>query len=163
MRENCFRRRRSIRSICATSTVSRRPSAPSKSPARAGTTSCSSVHLARGRRCSLSAFPRSSRQCRYFGDPTRECHCTPPMIQRYVSKISGPLLDRIDIRTEVPAVKDKELGAPSAAEEPIAVRRRVLEARQRQLERFKGDKKIYANAQMMPKLIRKYCAIAADG
>ena len=85
------------------------------------------------------------------------------MIQRYVSKISGPLLDRIDIHIEVPAVKYKELRAPSAAEESIAVRRRVLEARQRQLERFKGDKKIYANAQMMPKLIRKYCAIAADG
>ena len=101
--------------------------------------------------------------CGYFGDPTRECHCTPPMIQRYVSKISGPLLDRIDIHIEVPAVKYKELRAPSAAEESIAVRRRVLEARQRQLERFKGDKKIYANAQMMPKLIRKYCAIAADG
>src|SRR5437667_3538389 len=101
--------------------------------------------------------------CGYFGDPTRECHCTPPMIQRYVSKISGPLLDRIDIHIELPAVKYKELRAPSAAEESIAVRRRVLEARQRQLERFKGDKKIYANAQMMPKLIRKYCAIAADG
>src|SRR5437016_2114342 len=101
--------------------------------------------------------------CGFFNDPSRECTCTPPMIQRYVSKISGPLLDRIDIHIEVPAVKYKELRAPSAAEESIAVRRRVLEARQRQLERFKGDKKIYANAQMMPKLIRKYCAIAADG
>src|SRR5207247_3823854 len=66
--------------------------------------------------------------CGYFGDPTRECHCTPPMIQRYVSKISGPLLDRIDIHIEVPAVKYKELRAPSAAEESIAVRRRVIAA-----------------------------------
>src|ERR1700674_1237400 len=54
--------------------------------------------------------------CGYFGDPTRDCHCTPPMIQRYVSKISGPLLDRIDIHIEVPAVKYKELRAPSSAE-----------------------------------------------
>jgi len=50
--------------------------------------------------------------CGYFGDPTRECHCTPPMIQRYVSKISGPLLDRIDVHIEVPAVKYKELRSP---------------------------------------------------
>ena len=49
--------------------------------------------------------------CGYFGDPTRECHCTPPMIQRYVSRISGPLLGRIDVHIEVPAVKYKELSA----------------------------------------------------
>src|SRR6266481_8732984 len=51
--------------------------------------------------------------CGYFNDRTRECHCTPPVIQRYVSKISGPLLDRIDIHIDVPAVKYKELRAPS--------------------------------------------------
>ena len=101
--------------------------------------------------------------CGYFGDPTRECHCTPPLIQRYVSKISGPLLDRIDIHIEVPAVKYKELRAPSSSEESAAVRQRVLEARQRQLRRFAAEKKIYANAQMMPKLIRKFCAISAEG
>src|SRR5215471_5284874 len=90
--------------------------------------------------------------CGYFGDPTRECHCTPPMIQRYVSKISGPLLDRIDIHIEVPAVKYKELRAPSSAEDSGAVRERVVRARGRQLERFRGEKKVYANAQMVPKM-----------
>jgi magnesium chelatase family protein len=60
--------------------------------------------------------------CGYFGDPTRECHCTPPVIQRYVSKISGPLLDRIDIQIEVPSVKYKELRAPAASEDSAAIR-----------------------------------------
>jgi len=101
--------------------------------------------------------------CGYFGDPTRECHCTPPMIQRYVSKISGPLLDRIDIHIEVPAVKYKELRAPSSAEDSASVRQRVIAARNRQLERFQSEKKTYANAQMMPKMIRKHCAISPEG
>src|SRR5881296_1701509 len=101
--------------------------------------------------------------CGYFGDPTRECHCTPPMIQRYVSKISGPLLDRIDIHIEVPAVKYKELRAPSSAEDSAAVRQRVIAARERQLERYRGEKRIYANAQMMPKMIRKHCSITPEG
>jgi hypothetical protein len=85
--------------------------------------------------------------CGYFGDPMRECHCTPPMIQRYVSKISGPLLDRIDIHIEVPAGKYKELRAPSASEDSAAVRQRVIAARDRQLDRFRAEKKkTYANA-----------------
>jgi magnesium chelatase family protein len=76
--------------------------------------------------------------CGYFGDPTRECHCTPPMIQRYVSKISGPLLDRIDIHIEVPAVKYKELRAPSSSEDSATVRARVISARERQADRADG-------------------------
>ena len=101
--------------------------------------------------------------CGYFADPTRECHCTPPMIQRYVSKISGPLLDRIDIHIEVPAVKYKELRSPTSSEDSAAVRQRVIQARNRQTERYRADKKTYSNAQMMPKMIRKYCAITSDG
>jgi magnesium chelatase family protein len=101
--------------------------------------------------------------CGFFGDPTRDCHCSPPQIQRYVSKISGPLLDRIDIHIEVPAVKYKELRGGENTEDSAAVRERVLCARARQLERFAGEKKIYANAQMPPKLIRKFCAITDDG
>jgi Magnesium chelatase, subunit ChlI C-terminal/Magnesium chelatase, subunit ChlI len=110
-------------------------------------------------------FQRRSypQPCGYFGDPTRECHCTPPMIQRYVSKISGPLLDRIDIHIEVPAVKYKELRAPSSSEDSASVRGRVIAAKNKQIERFKGEKKIYCNAQMAPKLIRKHCAISAEG
>jgi magnesium chelatase family protein len=92
--------------------------------------------------------------CGFFGDPTRECKCTPPQIQRYVSKISGPLLDRMDIHIEVPAVKYKELRGESNAEDYATVRQR---------ERFAHEKRVYANAQMPPKLIRKHCAINADG
>jgi magnesium chelatase family protein len=101
--------------------------------------------------------------CGFFGDATRECHCSPPQIQRYVSKISGPLLDRIDIHIEVPAVKYKELRGDAAIESSGAVRERVLRARQIQLDRYRSEKKIYANAQMPPKLIRQYCAISAEG
>ena len=99
-----------------------------------------------------------TRQC-----TTDECHCTPPMIQRYVSKISGPLLDRIDIHIEVPAVKYKELRAPSSSEDSASVRQRVIAARNRQIERFQSERKTYRNARMMPKMIRKNCAISAEG
>ncbi len=101
--------------------------------------------------------------CGYFGDPTRQCHCTPPMIQRYVSKISGPLLDRIDIHIEVPAVKYKELRTPTLSEDSDAVRMRVIAARDRQLERYRGEKKTYSNAQMLPKMLRKHCGISGEG
>jgi len=101
--------------------------------------------------------------CGFFGDPTRDCHCSPPQIQRYVSKISGPLLDRIDIHIEVPAVKYKELRGKENTEDSAAVRERVVRARTRQIERYAGEKKVFANAQMPPKLIRKYCAISDDG
>jgi magnesium chelatase family protein len=98
--------------------------------------------------------------CGFFGDATRDCHCSPPQIQRYVLKISGPLLDRIDIHIEVPAVKYKELRGNVEIESSASVRER---GRQIQLDRYKGEKKLYADAQMPPKLIRKHCAISADG
>jgi magnesium chelatase family protein len=85
------------------------------------------------------------------------------MIQRYVSKISGPLLDRIDILIEVPSVKYKELRAPAASEDSAAIRARVMEARKRQHQRFTAEKNTYSNAQMAPKMIRKHCAISAEG
>src|ERR1700688_1638447 len=101
--------------------------------------------------------------CGYFGDPKRDCHCTPPMIQRYVSKISGPLLDRIDIHIEVPAVKYKELRGNGTTEDSATIRERVLRARERQSKRYAGERKIFSNAQMPPKLIRKFCAISEEG
>jgi magnesium chelatase family protein len=101
--------------------------------------------------------------CGFFGDPTRECHCTPMQIQRYVSKISGPLLDRIDIHIDVPAVKYKELRGDVEVESSAAIRERVIRARARQSERFAKEKGVYSNSQMPPKLIRKYCAINAEG
>jgi magnesium chelatase family protein len=101
--------------------------------------------------------------CGFFGDSTRECHCSPAQIQRYVSKISGPLLDRIDIHIEVPAVKYKELRGNGEIESSACVSGRVLRARQIQLDRYRGEKKLYANAQMPPRLIRKHCAISGEG
>jgi magnesium chelatase family protein len=100
--------------------------------------------------------------CGFFGDPTRQCRCTPPQIARYVSKISGPLLDRIDIHIEIPAVKYKELRSNTDLESSAAVRERVIAAQKIQLKRYTGEK-MYANAQMAPRMIRKYCAISADG
>jgi magnesium chelatase family protein len=99
--------------------------------------------------------------CGFFNDPSRQCTCTPPMIQRYVSKISGPLLDRIDIHIDMPAVKYRELREDAGGESSEEVRERVVNARQRQLQRYQGEK-IYANSQMSPRLIRKYCAISPD-
>src|SRR5256885_10993644 len=101
--------------------------------------------------------------CGYFNDRSRECHCTPPLIQRYVSKISGPLLDRIDIHIDVPAVNYKELRAGSAPEGSAQIRERVVKARDRQLDRFAAaGEKIYCNAQMAPKQIRAYCDLTTD-
>jgi magnesium chelatase family protein len=100
--------------------------------------------------------------CGFFGDPTRNCTCSPPQIQRYVARISGPLLDRIDIHIEVPAVKYKELRGSEEIESSESVRERVVRARGVQVARFRAEKMVYANAQMPPKLIREHCAISAE-
>jgi len=101
--------------------------------------------------------------CGNFNSNSRQCLCTPPMIQRYVSKISGPLLDRIDIHVEVPAVQYKELRGGSAAEGSAEIRARVLAARDRQRQRFrKAGDKVYSNAQMTTRQIRVHCELGAD-
>jgi magnesium chelatase family protein len=101
--------------------------------------------------------------CGYFNDKSRECMCTPPMIQRYVSKVSGPLLDRIDIHVEVPAVQYKELRGNAAAEGSAEIRERVMAARERQRQRFrKAGEKIYANTQMTTRQIRAHCELGPD-
>jgi magnesium chelatase family protein len=99
--------------------------------------------------------------CGYFNDPTRECKCTPQQIQRYISKISGPLLDRIDIHIDVPAVKFKELASDTPAECSASIRERVIKARIIQRERLQPEN-IFTNSQMSPRLIRKYCAIDSE-
>jgi magnesium chelatase family protein len=101
--------------------------------------------------------------CGFWNDPTRECRCTPLQIQRYVGRISGPLLDRIDIHVDVPAVKFRELaGEPSAeAESSANIRERVLHARERQRHRLASEK-IFANAAMTPRMIRRFCRIDAE-
>jgi magnesium chelatase family protein len=102
--------------------------------------------------------------CGYWGSGQRQCQCTGPMIQRYVSKISGPLMDRIDIHIDVPAVNYKELrGSDSKSESSAQIRERVLRAREVQLNRFAaGGERIYANAQMAPRQIRAYCDLGSD-
>lgn len=101
--------------------------------------------------------------CGYFNDRSRECMCTPPMIQRYVAKISGPLLDRIDIHIEVPAVQYKELRGGAAAEGSAQIRGRVMIARDRQRQRFKkAGETIFANAQMATRQVRARCELNPD-
>ena len=99
--------------------------------------------------------------CGYFNDKSRECQCTPPMMQRYVSRVSGPLLDRIDIHIEVPAVQYRELRAGQANEGSAEIRARVLAARVRQQERFQGEA-LYSNAQMTTRQIRQWCELPAE-
>lgn len=96
--------------------------------------------------------------CGFFSDPTRDCKCSPNQIQNYVSRISGPLLDRIDIQVEVPAVKYAELADETTAEPSAHVRERVEKARHIQQQRF-ADTVIHANANMESKQIREYCKI----
>ncbi|HEY2383434.1 MAG TPA: YifB family Mg chelatase-like AAA ATPase [Terriglobia bacterium] len=99
--------------------------------------------------------------CGFANDFRRECFCTPPQIQRYMSKISGPLMDRIDIQVDVPAVPYKDLAGGRAAESSEMIRHRVIAARNSQLRRF-FDEHIYCNAQMGPRHIRKYCVLSAE-
>ena len=98
--------------------------------------------------------------CGFWNDPTRECRCSPLQIQRYVGRISGPLLDRIDIHIDVPAVKFRDLSGDVAPESEgsVEIRQRVIAARERQTSRFKGEK-IFSNAAMTPRLIRQHCRI----
>ena len=94
--------------------------------------------------------------CGSLGDPRHECTCTPQQIQRYRAKISGPLLDRIDIQVEVPAVEYKELSQDTLTEDSATIRERVNKARQVQLSRFAG-RTLFCNAQMTSRDIRKFC------
>jgi magnesium chelatase family protein len=99
--------------------------------------------------------------CGFANDFRRECFCTPPQIQRYMSKISGPLMDRIDIQMDVPAVPYKELSNARHAESSETIRHRVVTARNVQLRRF-FDEHIYTNAQMGPRHLRKYCVLTPE-
>ena len=101
--------------------------------------------------------------CGYFSDPNKECTCTPQAIQKYMSRISGPLLDRIDIHIEVPAVKYKELSSKPTGEPSVLIRERVNRARQVQIERFHGRRGIYSNARMEAKDVRTFCKMDAQG
>jgi magnesium chelatase family protein len=100
--------------------------------------------------------------CGYLGDPLHPCSCAPVMVQRYRSRISGPLLDRIDLHIEVPAVKYRELADRNDGESSEAISRRVERSRHIQQERFKGSR-VHCNAQMTPRFIKKFCELDAAG
>ncbi len=100
--------------------------------------------------------------CGFFNDPTHECRCTPPLIARYMGRISGPLLDRIDIHMDVPAVKYAELRGAEATEKSAQIRERVARARANQSERFAGLP-IHSNGQMNTKQVRHHCKLDAAG
>jgi len=100
--------------------------------------------------------------CGYFGDSRHQCTCTHGQVHRYRHKVSGPLLDRIDIHIEVPAVPYKELSNESVGEKSDDIRQRVVAARNIQLERFQNDRRIYANGQMKTRHLKKYCTLKPD-
>ena len=100
--------------------------------------------------------------CGFYNHPSKQCVCPPGMVQKYLSRISGPLLDRIDIHLEVVPVPFNELTEMKAGEKSEAVRQRVITAREIQRERFK-ETEIYCNAQMSSKLLHEYCTPDAAG
>ena len=94
--------------------------------------------------------------CGYYNHPTKECHCTQVQVQRYLSRISGPLLDRIDIQVEIMPVPFRELQDMQPGESSTTIRERVIKARDIQRERFSGEKGVHCNAQMTPKMIAQH-------
>lgn len=108
--------------------------------------------------CSMNPCP-----CGNFGNPQHECSCTPQQIQRYMAKISGPLLDRIDIHVDVTPVKYDDLSSVRQGETSDQVRERVVRAREVQKRRFARRKGVHKNADMSSQDLRKFCALDADG
>jgi len=94
--------------------------------------------------------------CGYYGDPTHHCVCTPGQIQRYTSRISGPLMDRFDLQVEVPVVPFKDLSKMKPGEPSAVIRERVLKARQIQEERFKPFKGVHSNAMMTERMLHEF-------
>ena len=94
--------------------------------------------------------------CGYYNHPTKECHCTPTVIERYLGKISGPLMDRFDIQCEILPVGFDDMSSEQKGETSADIRERVIEARAVQAARFSDEKGLYCNAQMDSRLLRKY-------
>jgi magnesium chelatase family protein len=101
--------------------------------------------------------------CGYFNHPERECSCGPGIVQKYLGKISGPLLDRIDLHVEVTPVAFSELSSAHHAEKSDQIRERVIRAREIQADRYKLTEGVYANAQMSSKTLKEICAISSTG
>ena len=97
--------------------------------------------------------------CGYYNHPDKDCVCAPAQIQRYLARISGPLLDRIDLHVEVTPVPFEELSSRADGEKSEAIRQRVIQARDRQLHRFREQPGMYSNAMMPPQMVRRVCTI----
>lgn len=95
--------------------------------------------------------------CGYYGHPTKPCICQPGAVQRYLGKISGPLLDRIDIQIEVAPVEFDDIASDVPSENSSTIRERVVKAREIQTARFAAEKNVYCNAQMTSKMLKQYC------
>jgi magnesium chelatase family protein len=98
--------------------------------------------------------------CGYRGDPLHGCRCAPPEVERYRSRVSGPLLDRIDIHLEVPAVPYRDLAGMPPEESSAAIRGRVVRAREIQRERFRNRPGVHANARMAARDVRRHCPLS---
>lgn len=101
--------------------------------------------------------------CGFYNHPEKECTCPPGAVQKYLNKVSGPLLDRIDLHVEVTPVAFSELSSQQLTEDSATIRERVIKARELQAERYKNHTGIYANAQMSSKLLREICVISTIG
>jgi len=101
--------------------------------------------------------------CGYYNHPERACSCPPGTVQKYLNKVSGPLLDRIDLHVEVTPVAFNELSAQRPQEHSLQIRERVIKARERQAARYKNDENIYCNAQITSKMLREICVIGTPG
>ncbi|EAY27219.1 YifB family Mg chelatase-like AAA ATPase [Microscilla marina] len=101
--------------------------------------------------------------CGYYNHPEKECVCGPGVVQRYLNKVSGPLLDRIDLHVEVTPVSFDEMTAMRKSETSAGIRERVIKAREIQTDRFKDQKKIHSNAMMPPAMVKQLCSISPSG
>jgi len=101
--------------------------------------------------------------CGYYNDPERECTCQSGTVQKYLNKVSGPLLDRIDLHVEVTPVSFTELSSARPQEKSEQIRERVMRAREKQAERYKTNNGIYCNAQMTSKQLKEICGISQIG
>ena len=101
--------------------------------------------------------------CGYYNHPEKECCCGPGIVQKYLNKISGPLIDRIDLHVEVTPVSFNELSSDRKSENSATIRERVIKARQIQELRFKDKEGLYSNAQMEPKMVQEICVIGDTG
>jgi magnesium chelatase family protein len=104
---------------------------------------------------------KRNKPCGFRGDPKRKCTCSPTQVERYMSKISGPLLDRIDIHLEVPPVPFREMSDDRVGTDSKQMRAQVVKAREIQQQRFKGERN-QVNGRMTPRQIRKHCKLDAE-